>query len=438
MTFTDRKFAIYSLSISRIRISDKIKSIYKTEDTPMYEYLMAHHIINEKRKEALKTNTIGPKVMITGTRESGKTSLCNIFINYAIKLGWNPTYVDLDLSNDIFTPGTISAVTVDFPIPNDFLLDNSISIFHGNSNNEINEYLYEIQIKEMADLVNSKLENDLNNFMKKYNLINNNNNNYNNYNTSNSNEGNVNDLNTNLNSNFNNKENYTNNLSNNNSINLSNNNSLNHSENFNVISDIPTIFASGSIINCPSFTDNSKDKIYLSIIKNFNCDIVYVIENQRLYHELNKFFQDENKVKELGIPINKIPQICVLTKSKGVASIDSYSRDQMDQKKLEIYFKGPFNNLCLNEYTLDLNRFKILQVLVSNLTQSILTIGKSSITNLILKEINDSEENLVNKVLAIPSLDERILNDLDNNFSGKLSYYSEEICKAPISYLAFM
>jgi hypothetical protein len=379
----------------------------------MNEYLMAHHIINEKRKEALKTNTIGPKVMITGTRESGKTSLCNIFINYAIKLGWNPTYVDLDLSNDIFTPGAISAVTVDFPIPNDFLLDNSISIFHGNNNTEMNEYLYEIQIKEMADMVNFKLDNDLNNFMKKYNIRKNNidifdaniNNAYQN-------------LNLNLDSTFNTEENPI--------------------DNFNVISDIPTIFASGSIINCPSFTDNSKDKIYLSIIKNFNCDIVYIIENQRLYHELNKFFQDENKVKELGIPIKKIPQICVLTKSKGVASIDSYSRDQMDQKKLEIYFKGPFNNLCLNEYTLDLNRFKILQVLVSNLTQSILTIGKSSITNLILKEVNDSEENLVNRVLAIPSLDDRILNDLDNNFSGILSYYSEEICKAPISYLAFM
>lgn len=365
---------------------------------------MAHHIINEKRKESLKTNSIGPIVMIAGTRESGKTSLCNIFINYALKLGWNPTYVDLDLSNDIFTPGSISAATVDFPIPNDFLLDNSISIFHGNSNSEMNEYLYEIQIKEMADMVNSKLENDLINFMKKYNLK----------------KPNTiyDDINININTN----------------TPLDNKNKISK-ENF-VSSDTPTIFASGGVINCPTFTDNSKDKIYLSIIKNFNCDVVYVIENQRLYHELHKFFQDENKIRELGV--KKIPQICVLTKSKGVASIDSYSRDQMDQKKLDIYFKGPFNNLCLNEYTLDLKKFKILQVLVSNLTQSILTIGKSSITNLILKEVNESEENLLNKVLSIPSLDERILNDLDANFSGKLSYYSEEICKAPVSYLAFM
>ena len=49
MEYSDRKFALYSWTESKVRISDKIKSIYKANETPMSEYIMAHHIINEKR-----------------------------------------------------------------------------------------------------------------------------------------------------------------------------------------------------------------------------------------------------------------------------------------------------------------------------------------------------------------------------------------------------
>lgn len=372
---------------------------------------MAHHIINEKRKEALKSNSIGPIVLVAGSTFSGKTTLCNIFLNYALKLGWNPTYVDLDLSNDIFTPGTIAAVTVDYPVPNDFMIDNSISIFHGNGNNEMNDYLYQLQIREMADLVHLKLEHDLNSFLKKYNI----------------------ESNTNL-------------ISNSNSINANNfgqpksvtsiNGTLPNQtiENF-ICSEVPTMYASGAIINCPTFKDNTKDKIYLSIIKAFGCDLIYIIENQRLYHELTRFIQDPSNKQFFAN--NKKPQICLLTKSRGVV-IDQNYKEYVDQKRFDIYFKGPFDNLRLNEYTLDLNVYKLLQVILSNLTQAILTIGSQSDLNLILKEVNSFEENLVNRVLAIPSLDDKIINDLDANFENKLNFYNEQICKAPVSYLAYM
>jgi len=410
--YSDRKFALYSWTESKVRISSHIKSIYKANETPMSEYLMAHHIINEKRKEALKNNNIGPIVMVAGWSSSGKTTLCNIFLNYAIKLGWNPTYVDLDLSNDIFTSGSISACTIDYPLPNDFLIDNAISLFHGQTNNEMNENLYELQVKEMADLVRLKLEHDLNNFLSKYNL-----------------EKNKKFM--NVQSNSNSHLNTPNPYSLQNTTNISDISG----ESF-ICSDTPTLFASGAILNCPTFKENSKDKIYKTIIKSFNCDLIFIIENQRLYHELSRFYQDPNNFNSMEN--SKIPQICLLTKSRGVVSIDPAYKEYLDQKKFDIYFKGPFNNLKLNPFTLDLNIYKLLQVISSNLTQAILPTDSESDLNLILKEVNSLEENLVNRVLAIPHLDEKILNDLDLNFNKKLNFYNEQICRAPVAFLAYV
>ena len=327
---------------------------------------MAHNIINEKRKEALKQNSIGPAVLITGWSSSGKSTLCNLFLNYAIKLGWSPTYVDLDLSNEIFTPGTLAASTIDFPVPNDFVIENAISLFHGQTNNDMNESLYELQVKEMADLVRLKQEHDLNSFLSKFNL------------ESSGSCNNGKSLLQNKAGNVSVLQQFSSSCG---SSQINTPKALNASslqagqvslsrsggESF-VSSDIPTLFASGAIVNCPTFKDNSKDKIYSGIIKAFNCDLVYVIENQRLYHELSRFYQDPG-----NFPQNcKKPQICLLTKSRGVVSIDSAYKEYLDQKKFDHYFKGPFNNLRLNEFTLDLDAYKLLQVISSNLTQAIL------------------------------------------------------------------
>ena len=386
----------------------------------MSEYSMAHHIINEKRKEALKSNSIGPVVLIAGWSSSGKTTLCNIFLNYAIKLGWSPTYVDLDLSNEIFTPGTLAACTIDFPLPNYFFMDNGISLFHGQTNIDMNENLYELQVKEMADLVRLKLENDLNNFLNKYNL-----------------EKNV----TNKSQKFNQlglPSNPNSQINTPNPYNMQTNQVFgNIFEESYISSETPTLFASGAIVNCPTFKDNSKDKIYSMIIKAFNCDLVYIIENQRLYHELNRFYQDPINLQFSGNS-GKVPQICLLTKSRGVVSIDSAYKEYLDQKKFDHYFKGPFNNLRLNEFTLDLNTYKLLQVISSNLTQAILPTDMESDLNLILKEVNSFEEKLINRVLAIPHLDEKVLNDLDTNFNKKLNFYNEQICRAPVAFLAYV
>lgn len=42
------------------------------------------------------TSCIGPRVMVIGSKSSGKNSLCKILLNYSVIYGWNPIYCDLD------------------------------------------------------------------------------------------------------------------------------------------------------------------------------------------------------------------------------------------------------------------------------------------------------------------------------------------------------
>ena len=68
--------------------------------------------------KALQEKKIGPRVVVTGSRASGKTTLCNILANYAVKLDWNPLLVDLDTSDNILAPpGHIAAAVIDMPLP---------------------------------------------------------------------------------------------------------------------------------------------------------------------------------------------------------------------------------------------------------------------------------------------------------------------------------
>ena len=73
---------------------------------------------------------VGPRVLVTGSSLSGKSTLCQILVNYTLKLGWTPLFCDIDLGfNEIGPPGTLTCSLVEEPLPNDDLVHNSISFF---------------------------------------------------------------------------------------------------------------------------------------------------------------------------------------------------------------------------------------------------------------------------------------------------------------------
>lgn len=90
---------------------------------------------------------------MTGSNQSGKSTLCKILVNYSLKLGWTPIFCDLDLNNnEISCPGNLSAAMVEEPLPNDDIIQNAINFFHGNFQPITLEF-FDRQIAEMASAI---------------------------------------------------------------------------------------------------------------------------------------------------------------------------------------------------------------------------------------------------------------------------------------------
>ena len=139
-----------------------------------------------------------PRVLILGPENSGKTSVCKILANYAIRAGqdWEPVYVNVDPSEVSWSyvyarlwlnspsqggwavPGAISAATVSAPLPTaspanplgiaatsapSTLATNSLlplTYWYGHSDTKRNPLLLERLIRNLGDSVNERNEND--------------------------------------------------------------------------------------------------------------------------------------------------------------------------------------------------------------------------------------------------------------------------------------
>ena len=57
------------------------------------------HLVEEADKNDSK---VGPIVMVVGPQDVGKTTLCTLLLNYAVRQGRRPIFADLDVSQKDF------------------------------------------------------------------------------------------------------------------------------------------------------------------------------------------------------------------------------------------------------------------------------------------------------------------------------------------------
>ena len=112
------KFAIFTFQGCTLHIFGKMAvNPEVSKENPMIMYLQLHAGLEQMRKNAdefskKKTEgeiSRGPVVMIVGPTDSGKTSLCKLLLNYAVRMGRRPVFADLDVGQGMCS-GHINAV----------------------------------------------------------------------------------------------------------------------------------------------------------------------------------------------------------------------------------------------------------------------------------------------------------------------------------------
>jgi pantothenate kinase len=79
-------------------------------------HVFLFRVLERMRNSASETSTFGPRVMIIGPVDSGKSTLCSFLLNYAVRQQRTPVFVDLDIGQgSIGPPGTLSASVIRKP-----------------------------------------------------------------------------------------------------------------------------------------------------------------------------------------------------------------------------------------------------------------------------------------------------------------------------------
>ncbi|KAI5813339.1 Pre-mRNA cleavage complex II protein Clp1-domain-containing protein [Pyronema omphalodes] len=111
-TFTGCKAAVYTWYGCTLEISGTPYSEYTSEETPMMTYSNLHFALEKQRGKAAESGEQGPRCMIIGPHDAGKTTLLKILTAYAVRMGRQPTVVNLDPKEGMLSlPGTLTATS---------------------------------------------------------------------------------------------------------------------------------------------------------------------------------------------------------------------------------------------------------------------------------------------------------------------------------------
>ncbi|VEU22600.1 DEKNAAC103724 [Brettanomyces naardenensis] len=145
-------------------------SEYVGEESCIGSYLNLH--LSLERMRVSNPNS-GPRVLVIGPKDSGKTSLCRVLVSYAEKMQRRPLFVNLNPKAPLFTiPGNLTATAVSGMLNvEDITLGETIttgpSFYHpkqslvkcfGLENYRDNLELYKFLIEQLSESVEKRLE----------------------------------------------------------------------------------------------------------------------------------------------------------------------------------------------------------------------------------------------------------------------------------------
>ncbi|VDM59827.1 unnamed protein product [Angiostrongylus costaricensis] len=171
------RVAVFSWKGASVELIGPTTSAYVAEHTPMVIYLNTHAALEQLRQHAEEQASVdgteipkGPRIMlvfnvsrkgylvlyVVGPTDVGKTTVCRILCNYAVRQGRSPVYVDLDVGQgSISVPGTIGALFINktADVVEGFDRSKPLVYNFGHTSPGENLTLYDLLVKELADSV---------------------------------------------------------------------------------------------------------------------------------------------------------------------------------------------------------------------------------------------------------------------------------------------
>ncbi|KAF7391337.1 protein CLP1 [Vespula maculifrons] len=155
------KVAVFTWQGCTVELIGKTDVSYVAKETPMGLYLNCHAAMERMREAAEKGDRRGPITMVVGPCDVGKSTLCRLLLNYAVRMGRRPIFVDLDVGQgDIAIPGTVGALLVERPsnVIEDFSQQAPLVFHFGHKTPSANVALYNLLVTRLAEVCSDRLQ----------------------------------------------------------------------------------------------------------------------------------------------------------------------------------------------------------------------------------------------------------------------------------------
>ncbi|RAL64005.1 hypothetical protein DID88_003193 [Monilinia fructigena] len=173
-TFHGTKSSIYTWHGCRLEVTGPCEE-YTAEETPMVSYVNTHFALENLRDEAQKAGKVGPRVLVVGPTNAGKTSLVKLLTAYAIRMGRQPITVNTDSREGMLSfAGSMTATAFKSIVdveegwgssptsgPSPVPVKLPLCYYYGLPSPEDNAKLYKPVVTRLALAATSRLEDDV-------------------------------------------------------------------------------------------------------------------------------------------------------------------------------------------------------------------------------------------------------------------------------------
>lgn len=153
--------AIFTWHGCSIQVSGPTIQEYDAPNVVMRDYLNCAAILEQRRQRADDLDLPAPRVLVCGSAFSGKSSLCQILCNYALRRDRSPVFVELDTRYSSVRqlqglPACVSACPVDHSADEE--PHRRLAYFYGHIDWSDNPRLYERVVMHLSRVVATKLD----------------------------------------------------------------------------------------------------------------------------------------------------------------------------------------------------------------------------------------------------------------------------------------